>query len=45
MHPEIIGRLHRMRMLQGILDHILERDGVWFATMDEIAMEFRSRQG
>jgi peptidoglycan/xylan/chitin deacetylase (PgdA/CDA1 family) len=45
MHPEIIGRLHRMRMLQGILDHILGHDGVWFATMDEIAMEFRSRQG
>jgi len=43
MHPEIIGRHHRMRMLRSVIDYILEHDGVWFATMAEIADDFRAR--
>ena len=43
MHPEIIGRHHRLRMLREILDHILSHDGIWFATMSDIAEDFRKR--
>jgi peptidoglycan/xylan/chitin deacetylase (PgdA/CDA1 family) len=43
MHPQIIGRHHRMQMLERILDHILDHDGVWFAQMHEIAQDFRAR--
>jgi peptidoglycan/xylan/chitin deacetylase (PgdA/CDA1 family) len=44
MHPQIIGRHHRLRMLERIIGHIQERDGVWFARMHEIADDFRRRQ-
>jgi len=44
MHPQIIGRHHRMAMLERVIQYILEHDGVWFAQMSEIADEFRSRQ-
>lgn len=45
MHPQIIGRHHRMRMLERVIRHILEFDGVWFAQTGAIADEFRARQG
>ncbi len=45
MHPKIIGRPHRMRMLERTILHILEHDGVWFAQMQEIAAVFRRREG
>lgn len=44
MHPEIIGRHHRMQMLERMIDHILEHDGVWFAQMGEVAEDFRRRE-
>jgi peptidoglycan/xylan/chitin deacetylase (PgdA/CDA1 family) len=44
MHPQIIGRHHRIAMLERVIGYILEHDGVWFAQMSEIADEFRSRQ-
>jgi peptidoglycan/xylan/chitin deacetylase (PgdA/CDA1 family) len=44
MHPQIIGRHHRMRMLERVIGHILEHDRVWFAQMQEIADDFRRRQ-
>lgn len=43
LHPEIIGRLHRMQLLRRILEHILGHNDVWFATMNQVADEFRSR--
>lgn len=43
MHPQIIGRRHRMQMLERIIQHIRGYDGVWFAQMREISSEFRSR--
>lgn len=43
MHPEIIGRHHRMALLRKTIDHILSHDGVWLATMGEIAENFRAR--
>jgi len=45
MHPQIIGRHHRMKMLEHVIEHILEHDNVWFAQMHEIAADFRQRQG
>jgi peptidoglycan-N-acetylglucosamine deacetylase len=44
MHPQIIGRHHRMAMLERVIGHILERDDVWFAQMIDIANLFRERQ-
>jgi peptidoglycan/xylan/chitin deacetylase (PgdA/CDA1 family) len=44
MHPQIIGRHHRMRMVERVINHILEHDDVWFAQMQEIADDFRARQ-
>lgn len=44
MHPQMIGRHHRMQMVERVLDHILQHDGVWFAQMHEIAEDFRARQ-
>lgn len=43
MHPQIIGRHHRLQMLERVIQHILEHDGVWFAQMGEIADDFRRR--
>ena len=43
MHPQIIGRHHRMQMVERVIEHILEHDGVWFAQMHEIADDFRDR--
>ncbi len=36
IHPFAIGRPHRTRYLEEILDYILSHDGVWQATTDEI---------
>jgi peptidoglycan/xylan/chitin deacetylase (PgdA/CDA1 family) len=44
MHPQIIGRHHRIAMLERVIGYIQEHEGVWFAQMSEIADEFRSRQ-
>jgi len=43
-HPQIIGRPHRMQMLERLIRYMLEHDGVWFAQMGEIAEEFRKRE-
>lgn len=42
MHPQAIGRGHRMLMLERLLDHFCDRDGVAFRTMAEVAAEFRA---
>ncbi len=44
MHPQIIGRPHRMRMLERMIQHITRHEGVWIAQMGEIADDFRRRQ-
>jgi peptidoglycan/xylan/chitin deacetylase (PgdA/CDA1 family) len=43
MHPQIIGRHHRMQMLERVIQHILSHDNVWIAQMGDIADEFLSR--
>ena len=37
MHPQVIGRSHRMKMLTDLIKHIKRRKGVWFATCGEVA--------
>jgi len=44
MHPQIIGRHHRMQMLERVIQHILSHDNVWITQMGAIADEFLSRQ-
>lgn len=36
IHPYIMGAPHRIAYFEQALDHILSRDGVWFATAEEI---------
>lgn len=44
MHPQIIGRPHRMAMVERVIQHIKAHEGVWFATMNDIQLDFRDRQ-
>jgi peptidoglycan-N-acetylglucosamine deacetylase len=37
MHPNISGRPFRTAVLDGLISHMKERDGVWFATCAEVA--------
>ena len=37
MHPHVIGHRSRMRILDGLIDHIKGHDGVWFGTHEEVA--------
>ncbi|NJC69888.1 polysaccharide deacetylase [Planosporangium thailandense] len=36
LHPQTIGRPANLLMLERFLDHVLQHDGVWFATLSEI---------
>jgi len=44
MHPQIIGRPHRIALLRRVIEHMVARDDVWFATMGQIADDFRAAQ-
>lgn len=37
LHPQVIGRPHHMIMFERLIDHIQSHDGVWFASLEEIA--------
>jgi hypothetical protein len=41
MHPQVIGRGHRLLMLEKLVEHIRSRPGVSFVTMAEVASEYR----
>ncbi len=41
MHPQVIGRGHRLLMLERLYQHIRSKPGVTFATMSEVAGEYR----
>lgn len=41
MHPQIIGRPHRMKMLERLVKHIKGHSGVWFARPKDIARHWR----
>jgi peptidoglycan/xylan/chitin deacetylase (PgdA/CDA1 family) len=42
-HPYVIGRGHRMMMLERLIQALIERRAV-FATMEEAAGEYRGRR-
>ena len=37
VHPQTIARGHHMLMFERFLEHVSHREGVWFATLSEIA--------
>jgi peptidoglycan-N-acetylglucosamine deacetylase len=41
MHPQVIGRGHRMLMLNRLVEHMKERAEVGFCTMAEVAREWK----
>ncbi len=42
MHPQTIGRGHRLLMLERFIDHLAEHEGVRFTTLAQAAGEWRS---
>lgn len=44
VHPWLFGRPHRIRYLDEILGHLRAQDGVWQATVAEVADAFLSQQ-
>ncbi len=45
MHPQVIGRGHRMLMLERLIDHMKEGAGIQFSTLAQAAETFRSASG
>jgi peptidoglycan/xylan/chitin deacetylase (PgdA/CDA1 family) len=43
MHPQVIGRLSRMRMLARLIEHMQSREAVWFATPYEVATYWKEQ--
>lgn len=44
MHPQIIGRYHRVRMLEDLIRHMKGRPGVRFATCAQVAAEWTRKR-
>jgi peptidoglycan/xylan/chitin deacetylase (PgdA/CDA1 family) len=44
MHPQIMGRYHRTKMLEQLIEHILGHKDVWFTTCAEAVKDWLSRQ-
>ena len=44
LHPEIIGRRHRMRLLERMIQRMQNCAGVEFVRMREIAEAYRARR-
>jgi peptidoglycan/xylan/chitin deacetylase (PgdA/CDA1 family) len=42
LHPEVIGRGHRLTMLERLVDHIRAQPGVAFATMGDYATRWKA---
>jgi len=43
LHPEVIGRGHRITMLERLIDHMRAQPGVRFATMGDYATQWKAR--
>jgi len=43
MHPQVIGRGHRLLMLNRLVEHIKGRAGVSFSTMADVAREWKRK--
>ena len=37
MHPQVIGHRSRLAMLEGLIQYMQEKPGVWFATHEAVA--------
>lgn len=37
VHPQIVGQAHHMLWYERLIEHMASKEGVWFATTDEIA--------
>jgi peptidoglycan/xylan/chitin deacetylase (PgdA/CDA1 family) len=44
MHPQIIGRYHRLRMLEQLIQHIQGHEKIWFTTCTEAVTDWLGRQ-
>lgn len=42
-HPQVIGRGHRIEILENLINHISKRDDVVFMTMEEVASSCKSK--
>ncbi len=45
MHPHVIGHRSRMIALEGLIEHMKSRDGVWFGTHEAAARWVRKQAG
>jgi hypothetical protein len=43
MHPQVIGRGHRLLMLERLIEHMMSRPGVRFLRMGDFAREWKER--
>jgi hypothetical protein len=44
MHPQFIGRYHRLLMLERLIQYMAAQPGVWFAACSEVVEAWRTRQ-
>ncbi|HCJ85571.1 MAG TPA: polysaccharide deacetylase, partial [Acidimicrobiaceae bacterium] len=44
MHPQVIGRGHRMLMFETLVDEIEKREDVAFVTLQEASDRWRAKQ-
>ena len=42
MHPQVIGRDHRMLMLEGLIDHFETHEGVVFETLGDYVERWKA---
>jgi peptidoglycan/xylan/chitin deacetylase (PgdA/CDA1 family) len=42
MHPQVIGRGHRMLMLERFIEHLNSHDGVRFSTMGDFVRRWKA---
>ncbi|HET7056109.1 MAG TPA: hypothetical protein VFI12_06575, partial [Thermomicrobiales bacterium] len=45
MHPEIIGKGHRIMLLERLVDWMADHEGVAFARLGDAADQWRGQQG
>jgi peptidoglycan-N-acetylglucosamine deacetylase len=41
MHPQVIGRAHRLLLLEGIIEHVKDKPGVNFTTMIDYCRKWK----
>lgn len=45
MHPHVIGHRSRLVALEGLIEHIKSKEGVWFATHEQAARYVKAQAG